>query len=123
MKILTNIDNELYRYGKITKGLFPKVDPDTELYRIEQDGAIFWAVAYGFKEYEVESIPQEVKDNTEKYCYTPDKGFYENPIWVEPDIPIEKKVSNLEDYTSDLLYQVCLLQLGVDDTSETTATE
>lgn len=48
---------------------------------------------------------------------------------VEPQPTTEDRVSDLEDYTADILYQVCLLQLGVDDTDntgkeiETTTTE
>lgn len=31
----------------------------------------------------IETIPEHISE--EKYCYTPEKGFYENPNYVEPD--------------------------------------
>ncbi|NCE98393.1 hypothetical protein [Emergencia sp. 1XD21-10] len=32
--------------------------------------------------FEVDNIPQDFKND--KYCYTPEDGFYENPEWQEP---------------------------------------
>lgn len=36
---------------------------------------------------------------------------------LEPIIPLEDRVDSLEEYTSEMLYQLCLLQLGLDDDS------
>ena len=33
--------------------------------------------------YEVSYMPEYVEEN--KYCYTPDQGFFENPNWKEPN--------------------------------------
>lgn len=33
--------------------------------------------------YEIEEFPEEIIDG--KYCYTSEKGFYDNPNWIDPD--------------------------------------
>ncbi|HAU86436.1 MAG TPA: hypothetical protein DCW90_13355 [Lachnospiraceae bacterium] len=33
--------------------------------------------------YEVSSIPSGI--NVIQYCYTPSSGFYENPLWFDPE--------------------------------------
>lgn len=42
------------------------------------------------------------KYNSFKYCYTEEKGFYENPNW-KPFYPIEERVSALEDAVNAIL--------------------
>ena len=59
------------------------------------------------------NVPDDYKVGL--YCYTHENGFYKNQDYIEPEPPIEEKVSDLEDYTATLLYQVCLLQLGTSD--------
>ena len=125
MKLLVrDYDNVILTYGNtIEKGVFKEADPVNEIIKVVYNENTIYYTTNGVSIYDSDTSSIDLNEvYTEKYCYTPDKGFYENPNWVEPDIPIEKKVSNIEDYTSDLLYQVCLLQLGVDDTSETTST-
>lgn len=117
MNILTREDgNEIALIGEIEKGVFEGVD-DVEVYKIvDENKNISYATIKGFLLYEVEALPSDfdfmAKD---KYCYTIEKGFYKNPNYIEPEPPIEEKVSDLQDYTADLLYQVCLLQLGTSD--------
>lgn len=45
--------------------------------------------------HEVAEIPEEVC--TEKYCYTEEKGFYENPNYQEPKEPIETRMDLIEE--------------------------
>ena len=54
--------------------------------------------------YENVTISEEVVP--EKYCYTPEKGFYLNPNYVEPNkygIPDETLESIQADYTEQLI--------------------
>ncbi len=55
------------------------------------------------KVYDVEEIPEEVEEN--KYCYTPEKGFYINENWKEPVDPqeIETRISLVEDAVNSIL--------------------
>ena len=45
----------------------------------------------------------------EKYCYTPNDGFYENPDYVEPPKPIEERVDILE--TNSTEYELALAEI------------
>ncbi len=108
--------NALQFKGVIDKGIFSEADPDMELYKIVDGDDTFYAVTNGFKDYEVDSLPDDLDPQAfNKYCYSEEKGFYKNQNYVEPEQPIEEKVSDLQGYTADLLYQVCLLQLGTSD--------
>lgn len=49
--------------------------------------------------YEVEEIPEGVE--TEKYCYTVEKGFYENENFVEYKTP-EQQIEELNQQVTDL---------------------
>ena len=43
--------------------------------------------------FDVESVPEGIEPT--KYCYTPEKRFYENPNYTEPDeSDTEQKVVN-----------------------------
>lgn len=54
----------------------------------------------------VDVLPDDIIIN--KYCYTTDDGFYENPNWVEPDptniygIPDEVYHAIIDDYTEEI---------------------
>lgn len=50
---------------------------------------------------DVESVPEEVKNLPEKYCYNEEKGFYENPNWVEPEV-----VDPMQEYRDQLMSEV-----------------
>lgn len=118
--IIDQHTNALQFKGIISKGFFPEVDPDMELYKIVDGDNTFYAVTNGFKDYEVGRLPDDLDPQAlNKYCYSHEKGFYKNHNYVEPEPPVEEKVSDLQGYTADLLYQVCLLQLGAsnDDVS------
>lgn len=45
--------------------------------------------------YENVEVPEGVAER--KYCYTPQKGFYENPAYREPEGGLEERVKELED--------------------------
>lgn len=118
MKLLiSGYNNNILSYGNaIEKGIFPEADPVNVIYKIiHDDGTASYYMIGGANICEVDSIPDEVKNDIGKYCYTSEEGFYVDPKWREPEKPIEEKVSNLEEYSADLLYQVSLLQLGLDD--------
>lgn len=54
--------------------------------------------------YETDVIPPRVE--SEKYCYTPQDGFYPNPNWEEPNpynIPNEVYNSIIDEYTNELI--------------------
>lgn len=108
--------NALQFKGVIDKGIFSEADPDMELYKIVDGDDTFYVVTNGFKDYEVNSLPDDLDPQAlDKYCYSQAKGFYKNKNYTEPEQPVEEKVSDLQGYTADLLYQVCLLQLGTSD--------
>lgn len=48
------------------------------------DDCRFIVKASGYNFHEVEDVPNGIL--AYKYCYTIEKGFYENPDWVEPEI-------------------------------------
>lgn len=108
--------NALQFKGIVSKGIFTEVDPNTELYKIIDGSDTFYAVASAFEDYEVNKLPDDLDPQAlNKYCYSQEKGFYKNQNYTEPEPPVEEKVSDLQDYTADILYQVCLLQLGTSD--------
>lgn len=49
---------------------------------------------------EVDKIPDYVISS--KYCFTKSAGFYLNPNWVEPPIPTEQLLSDIEDALVEL---------------------
>lgn len=122
MQILCyEFNNVVDFYGSIEKGIYP-ADPSRELYKISNGEGTFYSVTDGLVLYDTDAdVPKDCR--TGLYCYTPKDGFYKNKDYIEPEPPVEEKVSDLQDYAADILYQVCLLQLGVDDTSGTTTTE
>lgn len=64
-----------------------------------------------FKVVEVAALPVDWMTD-KKYIYQ-DDTVIDNPDWTEPEPTLEERVSALENYSADLLYQVCLLQLGI----------
>lgn len=65
----------------------------------------------------VTALPEDF--NIGKYLYI-DGEFVLNPDWTEPPKSNEERLDKAEssiemltDYSADLLYQVCLLQLGI----------
>lgn len=60
--------------------------------------------------FDIDGLPADYVSG--KYLYI-NNEFVLNPEWVEPEPTLEERVSELEVYNADLLYQVCLLQLGL----------
>ena len=54
--------------------------------------------------YEVETVPEEVVEG--KYCYTPERSFYENKDWKEL-YDANVKVKELEQQVTDLQMALC----------------
>lgn len=56
--------------------------------------------------YEIDSLIEGLAEG--KYCYSPEKGFYENPDWIEPgsDIPEEIKETIRQEYRDELAQEV-----------------
>ena len=77
---------------------------DTNYVRINNQNLVF--NPNSCKIYEVEDAPNYIEP--EKYCYTEEKGFYENPDWVEPssDIPEEIKETIRQEYRDELAQEV-----------------
>ena len=46
------------------------------------------------------NVPENVE--VEKYCYTPNDGFYENPDYVEPPKPMEERMDIAEDTITEI---------------------
>lgn len=117
MKILiTESSNIVVGAGEeIEKGIFPEADPDIELYKIIEGGKSLYFVANGYAVKDVGNVEVPNDYLAKRYCYTKENGFFVDPNWTEPEPTMEQKVSDLQDYTADLLYQVCLLQLGTSD--------
>lgn len=89
--------------GVIDKGIFSEADPDMELYKIVDGDDTFYAVTNGFKDYEVDSLPDDLDPQAlNKYCYSEEKGFYKNQNYVEPEQPIEEKVADLKAQNEEL---------------------
>ena len=48
--------------------------------------------------YEVEEIPEEVQNaDIGAFCYSEEKGFYENPDYVPPETPTETPTETITD--------------------------
>ena len=54
--------------------------------------------------YEDVEVPEGVE--VEKYCYTPESGFYENPDYVEPGNPYSIPDELLEQIKNDAIIEV-----------------
>lgn len=80
--LVDSISKIVINAGNIEKGFF-QVDPSTELYKIDNKHGEFYTVAKGICVYDVEELPEQITCDG-KYCYTEEKGFYNNPDW-KPD--------------------------------------
>lgn len=80
-----------------------------EINRTLDDGTIFLSENLGYRVigqnlYEIDSVPEEVE--ADKYCYTPEAGFYPNPEWEEPNkygVPDETVQAIKDDTIMDLI--------------------
>ncbi len=70
--------------------------------RLDDCGFIVKKSGYNF--IEIEEVPNEIVPY--KYCYTEEKGFYENPNWVEPEVedPIQEYRDQLASEVSEIGY-------------------
>lgn len=90
MKVLIdNFNNGIFEAGMIEKGIFPEVDPETELYKVTNDKGSFYAVANGFKEVEVKELPTE----HDYHEYTYEDGQF---IWHEPPKTVEQLLTEIQ---------------------------
>lgn len=92
MQILVTNDNVIMFVGTIEKGIYD-ADPSRELYKITNEQGDFYAVTEGFTPITVDEVPADVEPI--KWCYTNEKGFFENENYVEPVNP-DQKVRELE---------------------------
>ncbi len=87
--VLTNNNNEIIEISNT-------YELDEEHRNINVDNhAIAYAPDEVINVFEVEEIPENVE--RAKYCYTEEKGFYENENYVEPEEPIEKRLKLMEE--------------------------
>ena len=118
MKLLVrDYDDVILAYGNtMEKGIFEEADPVNEIIKVVCNESTIYYTTNGVSIHDgdISSIDLSEVYN-EKYCYSEEKGVYENTKYIEPEPTIEEKVYDLEDYTAELLYQVCLLQLGTSD--------
>lgn len=103
MKILIEIsNNRIFEAGKIEKGIFEDVDPNTELYKVSNENGVFYAVAVGFKEVEVSNLPTE----HDYHEYTYEDGKF---IWHEPPKSQEQIIEEANIQITDL--QLAIVEL------------
>ena len=101
MFILTN-ENVVFACGEvIAKGRWEN-DLSMDTYRIKNGDTYQYAVIADFGLYEVEELPADFESN--KYCYTVEEGFSENP--------------DFEDPATEADYLAALEELGVDTSEE-----
>lgn len=50
--------------------------------------------------FEIQEITTEVE--VQKYCYTPEKGFYKNENYKEPELSDTEKIKQLQEQVTDL---------------------
>lgn len=93
-------------------------DGNTLMYLIDENmGAIDGTEQPVFTVHEVDEVPEGAEQGKVLFV---DGAFVVNPDYAEPPLPTEERldyaeenIDNLEEYSADLLYQVCLLQLGL----------
>lgn len=76
MFILTNNKVVFTKGETIEKGRWEN-DPSMDTYRIKNGDEFQYAVIADFRLHEVKKLPEDFEPN--KYCYTEEEGFYENP--------------------------------------------
>lgn len=105
MKLLiSDYNNNILSYGNvIEKGIFPEADPVNVIYKIiHDDSTVSYYMVAGANVCEVDSIPDEVKNDIGKYCYTSEKGFYVDPNWTEPEPTLEEQIVDLKSQNEEL---------------------
>ena len=103
MKILVNDENVIIEIAeeiqkKSDRYFIPSKNSEIFLDYAEQDmeGNI---THHPISIYSVE-VPSNVE--VEKYCYTENDGFYENPDYVEPPKPVEERLDIAEDSITEI---------------------
>ena len=74
-----------------------------------------WSIGgYIPKGIDVSEIPENIINSGDlnKWCYTPDRGFYENPDYEPPVIPEEDTITQ-DDYNMDFDFRLSCLELGL----------
>jgi len=99
MYILTNNKAAFVQGETIEKGRWEN-DSSMDTYRIKNGDNYQYAVIADFGLHEVDSIPEDFEPN--KYCYTEEDGFYENPDF-------EVEVTESEEYQAG--YDAAVLDL------------
>lgn len=112
MYILTNKDNVIIEISNI-------YERDEEYRNIKVDNHnIAYAPDEQINVYEVENIDGNITET--KYCYTEEKGFYENADYREPEPTDTKKIQQLQEQVEkitkekeELAEQITEIQLAL----------
>lgn len=87
--VLTNKNNEIIEISNT-------YELDEEHRNINVDNhAIAYAPDEVINVFEVDEVPENIEAT--KYCYTEEKGFYENENYVEPEKPVEARLKLMEE--------------------------
>lgn len=100
--VLTKQNNEIIEISNTYE-----LDEEHRNINVDNNRAIAYAPDEKINVYEVEEIPENVE--RAKYCYTEEKGFYENENYVEP----KPEITNEE-----LMEQITNLQLALAEVIE-----
>lgn len=100
MFILTNNKVAFITGETIEKGRWEN-DPSMDTYRIKNGEEYQYAVIADFGLHEVEELPMDFEPN--KYCYTEEEGFYENPEWVDPTAESEEYQAGYDQAVLDMI--------------------
>lgn len=117
MQILT-YKNQIMYIGTVEKGVYPEADKTRELFKITNEHGKFYAVPDFLTLDEVDNLPEDFVES--KYMYDTEKGFYENPDWVDPNTPTEiellqLKVDDLSVSNAELIMSNAELSATLDD--------
>ena len=96
MYILTN-DNVAFASGETIEAGRWINDPTMDTYRIKSGDTYQYAVMANFGLHQVDALPDDFAAN--KYCYSPEDGFYLNQNWseaTEPQDEIDAILTELE---------------------------
>lgn len=118
MKILVSGNIILAAGDEITYGYTDGTEPDVQKWKVynkAMDSVSFW-IDDGFSVVEDVEVPEDYTYG--RYFYEGGK-FVPNPDW-KPYRPTELRIAELEEQVAvheendaELLYQICLLQLGI----------
>ena len=100
MLILTNNKVAFAQGETIEKGRWEN-DPSMDTYRIKNGDDFQYAVIADFGLHEVEELPEDFEPN--KYCYTEEDGFYENPDFAVVEAESEEWLAGYDQAVLDLL--------------------